>query len=77
MILIKELKELLKEIWANLNDGNTCFHHSVQKEKQLHNTGLTKFLWLSKLKVKILGSKTRDDTETFLFTLEIFIRPIL
>lgn len=68
---MKELKELLKEMWTNLSDGDMCFHHSVQEEKQLHNTGLTKSLWLSKLKVQILGSKTRDDIESFLLTLEI------
>lgn len=71
MILIKELKELLKEMWTNLSDGEMRFYHSAQEEKQLHNTGLTKSLWLSKLRVQILGSETRDDIETFLLTLEI------
>lgn len=78
MILIKELKELLKEMWTNLSDGEMRFYHSAQEEKQLHNTGLTKSLWLSKLRVQILGSgNKRDGIETFLLTLEISLRPIL
>lgn len=72
MILIKELKELLKEMWTNLSDGEMRFYHSAQEEKQLHNTGLTK-----SLTVQVKGGnfrfQTRDDIETLLLTLEISI----
>lgn len=76
MILMKELKELLKEMWTNLSDGDMCFHHSVQEEKQLHNTGLTK-----SLTVQVKGANFRFQNKgwhwDFLIDTGNFIRPIL
>ena len=48
-----------------------CVFTILCKKRSNYITLVLQNLWLSKLKVQILGSKTRDDIETFLLTLEI------